>query len=230
MAITLQMAPTTGIGGQIQGAYGTYYQATDGSFTVDSRDAPTLLAQGFVYVSQTEDSYTTPIAPLAATVGRVVASTALSNGTIAISNQTDMVRPVTVEVGAGTLAITAGTLSITYLGNDGLSTAETYSLVCPASTIVTQYLSRGVSIISSLVTSGVVGGASPFFRMSTTTAISVPVAQKAIDFGVTREYDAGATIAVGTLFSSTLASITPTTTPNGTVTYSFVYYYVSPNS
>ena len=226
---TLQVAPPAGYGGVIQGAFGTYAQASDLTFTVDIREMPFLLSSGFTYVTQTEDSYTTPIPPLVATVGRVVASGALSNGTVTVSNQTDLIRPVTVEVGTGASAITAGTLTVTYLGNDGLSSAETYSLACPANSAVTQTMSRGVSIISSIVASGVTGGTAPWFRMSTTPAISVPVAQRATDFGITREYDAGATIAVGSL-TSTLGSVTPSTAPNGTVTYSFVYYYTSPTS
>jgi hypothetical protein len=226
---TTQMMPPVGVGGLVTGGAGIYAQNTDGSFTVNQGDVVALLAAGFTYVAQQEDNYNTPVAPLAATVGKIVGSLALSNGTVAVTAQPDVLRPVTVEVGAGTTAITAGQVAVTYLGNDGLSTTETYSLACAASASTTQLMSRGVSLISSIVVSGLVGGASPFFRMSTTSAISVPVSQRATDFGVSREYDAGATIAVGTL-SSALGSITPTTAPNGTVTYSFIYYYVAPVS
>jgi hypothetical protein len=65
--------------------------------------------------------------------------------------------------------------------------------------------------------------------MSSNAQLSLPVAGSGIDFSVTREYDAGATIAVGTLGVS-LASIAPTTAPNGTNEYSFAYNYTSPIS
>ena len=125
---TVQIAPGAGqgLGGVIQGLWGTYTPAADGSYTVDGRDVPPLLAQGFNYVKSLTNFYTTPIAPLAATVGRVVASGALSNGTVAISNQPDVMRPVTVEVGTGTAAITAGNVAVTYTGNDGVSATENY--------------------------------------------------------------------------------------------------------
>jgi hypothetical protein len=228
MATIQIIAPSTlGLGGIIQGAFGNYAPQTDGSYNVDVRDAVTLLNAGFTYVSSTTDSYTTPLAPAAATIGQIVASGALSNGTIAVSNGTDIVRPVTVEVGTGTAAITAGTVAVRYTGNDGLTTTESYSLVTPANGAVTQTLSRGVSTISSITVSGLVGGTSPWFRMSTTAALSLPVAPTTIDFAVTKEYDAGATATVGSLGTS-LASIFPTNAPNGTRTYSFLYTFASP--
>jgi hypothetical protein len=228
---TVQIAPGSGqgLGGVIQGLWGTYTPAADGSYTVDGRDVPPLLAQGFNYVKSLTNFYTTPIAPLAATVGRIVASGALSNGTVAISNQPDVMRPVTVEVGTGTAAITAGNIAVTYVGNDGQSATENYSLVCTASSAVTQTMSRGVVTITSIAVTGVVGGTSPWLRMSSNAQLSLPVAGSGIDFSVTREYDAGATIAIGTLGVS-LASIAPTTAPNGTNEYSFAYNYTSPIS
>lgn len=231
MAIMLQMVPplNAGIGGVIQGNFGNYQPATDGTYTVDSRDGFILLQQGFVYVKQVQGAYTLPLAPLAAAVGRVVASGALSNGTVAVSNGTDVIRPVTVEVGTGTTAISAGTVTVVYVGNDGQTDTDVLSLVCPLSTSTTQYLSRCVDSISSITVAGVVGGTSPWFRMSTVAQLGVPLAAGAVDFAVQREWDAGATIAVGTLGVS-LGSIAPTTAPNGTVTYSFAYSFVSPTS
>jgi hypothetical protein len=229
MAQAVQIAAPVGIGGVIQGNFGTYPQASDGSYTVDPRDAVTLLGQGFGYVKQATRSYTLPLAPGAATVGQIVASGALSNGSVSVTHQPDTMRPVNVEVGTGTTAITAGTVAVTYIGNDGVSGTDTLSLVCALSTSTTQGLSRGVQTISAITVAGVVGGTSPWFRMSTTAAVSVPVDPGTIDFSVTREYDAGATIAVGTL-AVALGSITPTTAPNATVTYAFNYEFVAPNS
>lgn len=216
-----------GFGGRVQGNFGTYQADSSGNWTVDARDAPPLLAQGFGYVKQTSRSYAVPIAAAAATIGAIVASGALSNGTVAVTANPDVMRPVNVEVGTGTTAITAGTVAITYRGNDGAVATETLSLVCALSTAVTQQLSRGVVSISAIVTSGVVGGTSPWLRLSTTAGVAVPVDVSSTGFAVTREYDAGATIAIGTL-GAALGSIVPTTAPNGTVTYSFAYSYTSP--
>ena len=228
MTVQVQLAGN-GFGGVIQGQFGNYQAASDGTFTVDSRDVPPLLTQGMSYVKQLSNSYTLPLAPAAASVGHIVASGALSNGTVAVSAQPDVMRPGTEEVGTGTLPITAGNLAVTYYGNDGQTLTENYSLVCAASTAVTQQMSRGVVSISSIVASGVVGGVSPWLRMSTIAEVSLPVGANAVDVVVTREYDAGATIAIGALGTS-LGSITPTTAPNGTVTYSFNYTSISPVS
>ena len=231
MSLLVQVAApgALGIGGLIQGNWGNYQPNADGTYTMDSRDAVTFLSQGFSYVKQLSASYTLPLAPLAATVGKVVASGALSNGTVSITTQPDVMRPVTVEVGTGTTAITAGTCTVVYLANDGQTQTDTLSLAVALSSALTQTLSKGVVTVTSVTNAGVVGGTSPWFRMSTLAQVSVPVAPGTIDFAVDREYDAGATIAVGTL-SSALGSIITTTAPNGTVTYSFFYYYVAPTT
>jgi hypothetical protein len=216
-----------GLGGVVQGNYGTYQAGTDGTCIVDARDVPAMLALGATYVNVVSANYATPIPPTAATVGAIVASGALSNGTVSVTSQPNELRPVTVEVGTGTVAISAGTATVVYTGNDGVVTTDSFSLACAASTSVTQTTSKGVDTISSITVAGVSGGLSPWFRMSTTAAISLPVAPGAVDVAVQREYDGGATIAVGTLTSS-LASITPTTAPNGTLEYSFMYSYTAP--
>ena len=218
-----------GLGGIIRGQFGNYQPASDGSYTVDTRDAITLLAGGFSYVKQSSKFYTAPLAPAAATIGAVVASGALSNGTVSLTANPDVMRPVNIEVGTGTLAITAGSMAVTYVGNDGLSGTDTFSLVCPLSSATTQSTSRCVDTITSIVVSGVVGGVSPWRRLSTTAAIGVPVDSGGIDVTFTREYDAGATIAIGTP-GTALGSITPTTAPNATVTYGFAYTSTSPVS
>lgn len=217
-----------GFGGLIQGAYGNYTQASDGTFTVDTRDAPALLTLGMIYVQKTTTQYTTPIAPAAAAIGGVVSSGALSNGTVAVTTQPTIMRPVNVEIGAGTSAITAGSVAVTYIGNDGLSTTDTFSTVLAANGGSTLSTSKGVISISNITVSGLVGGASPFIRLSTTAAISVPLDPSSVDFAILREYDAGATAAVGSL-ATALGSVFTTTAPNGSAVYSFNYYYVSPN-
>lgn len=226
---SIQMAVPSGlgIGGVIQGNFGTYQQATDGTYTIDTRDASAMLVLGMIYVSVMTQAYTGALAPAAATIGAVVASTALSNGTLAITANPDIPRPVNVEVGTGTTAITAGTVAVTYVGNDGASGTDTLSISMALSTAVTQALSRGVVTISGITVAGVVGGTSPWIRLSTTAALSVPVGKAAVDVAFLREYDAGATVAVGTALTNVLASITPTNAPNGTRTYTFLYNYVN---
>jgi hypothetical protein len=231
MAVQYQMVPasTAGIGGLVQGNWGNYSPAADGTYTVDTRDVAALLALGFTYVSQTNNNYGLPLAPGAATIGQIVASGALSNGTVSVTHQPDVMRPVNVEIGTGTAAISAGTVTVVYTANDGTVQTDVISAVVAASSATTKGLSKGVVAISSIVAAGIVGGTAPWLRMSTTAALSIPVAAGSVDFSVLREYDAGATIAVGTL-TSTLGSIIPTTAPNGTVTYSFFYGYVAPTS
>ncbi len=225
---TVQLAGN-GFGGLVQGNYGAYRAAADGTFTVDTRDAPSMLALGMSYVNKAVSMHGLLIAPAAATLGHVVASGALSDGAMAIAAQTDVPRQVTVEVGAGTLAVTAGTATVTYIGNDSQTDTDTFSLACPANGSTTQFLSRGALVINSVELAGVVGGAAPWFRMSTTATLALPISPGGADFDVIREYDAGATIAVGAL-ASTLGGITPTTAPNGTVTYGFVYSFTAPNA
>lgn len=220
---------TNALGGLIQGNFGNYLPASDGTYTVDSRDVSPLLAAGFVYMKQTFASYTLPLAPGAATVGQIIASGALSNGTVAITHQPDVMRPVNVEVGTGTTAITAGTVTVVYEANDGTIQTDVLSLAIALSTASTQGLSKGVVTISSVTVAGLVGGTSPWLRLSTLAQVSLPVSPGAADFAVVREYDAGATIAIGTLGVS-LGSIIPTTAPNATVTYSFAYYYTAQTS
>jgi hypothetical protein len=225
---TIQLAPPSGFGGLVQGDFGNYQAGTDGLFTVDTRDAAILLKQGFVYTLHRSAAYTFPIAPAAASVGAIVASAALSNGTYAISAQPDVMRQVNVEIGTGTTAITGGTVAVVYTGNDGQVGTDVISATMAASTAVTTTLSRGVVTISSVTAAGVVGGTSPWVRLSRTATLALPVEPSTVDFAVTREYDAGATIAIGTLSASVLGGITPTTAPNATVTYAFAYTYVAP--
>jgi hypothetical protein len=224
----VQMAGN-GFGGIVQGNYGTYQAASDGTFTVDTRDAPAMLQLGMNYIRQIGLSYAVPIAAAAASIGGVVSSGALSNGTVSVTTQPAVMRPVNVEWGTGTTAITAGTVTVTYVGNDGISGSDVIPLSIALSTASTVGLSRGVDTITSITVAGLVGGTSPWIRLSTTAALSLPVSPGTVDLTVTREYDAGATIAVGSLGVS-LGSVFPTTAPNGTVTYSFNYTYVSPNT
>ena len=226
---TLKMAGN-GFGGIVEGNYGTYQADSSGLFTVDTRDISAMLGLGLTYVAVSVESHNLPIAPLAATIGAIVASGALSNGTVTVTANPTVMRPVNIEIGTGTAAITAGTVTVTYVANDGLTTTDVISAIVaagPGST--TQGLSKGVVTITSITAAGLVGGTSPWIRASTTASISLPVRPSMTNLAILREYDAGATVAIGTL-AATFGSVTPTTAPNGTVTYSFLYSYLSPTS
>lgn len=230
MSNLVQVVAPSGIGGVIMGQFGTYPMATDGSYTIDSRDAPSLLADGFSYVKMGNTTYTTPKAPAAAAAAAIIASAAISNGAVAIAASPDVMRPVEVIWHAGAAAITAGTLTVNYTGNDGVATSDVISLVSALNTTNTAFLSKGAIAVASASVAGLVGGGTTFLYASTDANLSLPVAGGAIDISVSREYDAGATVAVGALLTNVLASITPTNAPNATRTYSFFYSFTSPVS
>lgn len=218
------------VGGTIQGAYGTYVPGSDGTAEVDTRDVPVMLALGATFVASRGASYQTPVAPAAAATGQFIASAALSNGALSIANQPDVPRQAQVVIGAGTSALTAGAVSIQYRANDGTTQTDTVSAVVAASGVNTSFLTKGVCHILTAVVSGVAGGASPYIEVNTTTAISVPVDPGAVDFSVTKETINSGDETVGTVSTSTLGTITPTTAPNATHTYGFMYGYTAPTS
>lgn len=217
------------VGGTVQGNFGTYQQSASGNYTVDSRDAPALIASGMNYVTTPTRTYTPPAAPLVATSGKIVASVALSNGTLSIANQPDVPRPANIVIGTGTGAVSAGSLVLSYTGNDGSATVDTLSMVLGASAGNTLTTSKGMVKIASAVVSGIAGGTSPFIHIDTTAAISVPVDAGASGLAVYSETADGVAETVGTL-AAALGSIAPTTAPNGTHTYSFGYTFTSPAS
>jgi hypothetical protein len=223
---TIQLAGNT-VGGVVQGTWGTYQAASDGTFTVDSRDALAMLTLGMSYIRRGSASYNTLAAPAAASVGRFVASVGLSVGTLSIANQPDVLRPAQVIIGPGTTAISSGSVSVTYLGNDGQAGTDVISAVTAASTPTTTYLSRGVAHITSATVSTIVGGTSPYVYISSTPDLSVPVDPGAQDFAVTKENIETGNETVGALISP-LGSITPSTAPNGTHTYGFAFTFISP--
>ena len=225
----VQLAPNSNLGGLIQGAFGNYQPSADGSYTVDTRDAPPLIAAGMTYVSKITTSFVTPSAPLAATAAHIVASGGLSNGTPSIAAQPDVPRPFSVVIGTGSPGITAGTVSVVYQGNDGVATTDVFPCICAASSSTTQTSSKGANSITSVTVAGLVGGSTPYRYISTTATLAVPVAPGAIDFAVQQEWDSGTPEAPGSLGTS-LGSTTPTAAPNGTLTYSFQYSYVNPTA
>ncbi len=217
-----------GVGGVFQGNYGTYQATSDGTFTIDARDITPALLLGMTYVNKTFDAYYTGGAPAAASAAAYVSSASLSNGNLTIAAQPDVTRQAALVVGTGTTAVTAGSIALTYIANDGTTQTDTFSAVVGASATTTQFTSKGVVHIASGTVSGLVGGTSPFVYLGSTSVLSVPVSPGATDFSVQKENVTGADETVGTLSTVTLGSIAPTSAPNGTRTYSFMYTYYGP--
>ncbi len=198
-----------------------------GRVTVGVNDAPALIAAGAQYVSTQVIRQTIPVAPRAATAARVVASTALANGTLSIANQPDVARQIGLRVDPGTTAITGGIATLTYTANDGTTTADQKSLATPASTIFTTNSSKGVQTLTSVIVTGLTGGASPVVQVDDTNSLSMIVPPNFAAFTVQAEFTDSVKVSGGTVASSA-ASITPTTTPNATHTYAFAAQFTAP--
>lgn len=226
--VQLKLQPPSGIGGLIQGAYGTYQPNTDGTYTIDSRDAPPLLTLGWQYLPQYTLAYNTPVAPAAATTGEFVASAALSDGALTVANQPDVLRQANVVIGAGTAAITAGEVTVVFIGNDGVTTTQNVSAILASGAVSTNSLSKAIAHISSAYVGGLAGGGSPYVRIDSTSALGVPVPPNAVDVSFLKEDTNAGDEAVGTPVSGVLGTITPTTAPNGTHTFSWLYSSIAP--
>lgn len=216
------------VGGTIYGAFGTYPVPASGLITVDSRDAANILAIGGFYIGQAIKTQGVGAVRLA-TAGRLVASVALANGTLTIANQPDFPRQAGLRVDPGTTAITAGVANVAYVANDGTTMTDTISLAAAASTPFTQNTTKGVVKLNSVIITGLVGGTSPLTQLNDTNSLSVLVEPGFAGFNVLKEMADAADETIGTVASSA-ASITPTTLPNGTHTYSFVVGYSAPNA
>lgn len=222
---TVQLAGGSNIGGVILGSFGTYQRASDGTFTVDSRDAPALIAAGLSYVTSQGGQFTITNA-LAAAAGQIVASVALSNIGLTIANQPDVMRQVMFRVDPGTAALTAGTVSVAYVGNDGQLATESISLVTGASILLTKFVSKGVAHINTAIVSAVAGGASPAIEASTTDYLAVQTAPGAADLVLPLCLTDG-TKETATVSTSSVGCFAPNTAPNGTHDYTVNYNFVS---
>lgn len=226
---TVQLAGNN-VGGVVQGVNGVYQMAADGTFTVDTKDAPACLALGMTYIKTRSTSYYTGGSVLAASAAASIASTTLSNGALTILAQPDVSRQIAVIMGTSTTAITAGSVAITYLANDGSTQTDNLTAVLAASAVSTQFLSKGVSHINTAVVSGLVGGLTPYIFAGLTATIALPVDLGTVDLVVTKENVTGADETVGTLSTVSLGCIAPTSAPNATRTYSFLYAYTAPTA
>jgi len=225
---TVRMNAAT-IGGTLNLAYtGAVTVPSDGIISVDTRDAPALLARGASYINLVTRKVSFS-AVAAASAGRLVASTALSNGTKAVANQPDVPRQGVLRIDPGTSAITAGTVSIPYVANDGTSVTDVVSAIMPGTTVVSTLTSKGIMVLSPIVVAGIAGGASPLVQLNDTNSLSMPVDAGFVDFTLLRT-DTDAALTSGGTVATSAASVTPTSAPAATTTYNFFYSYTMPNT
>lgn len=218
------------LGGAIQTQYSGYVTVgADGTVTVDSRDAASLLAAGASYINTRTGYVNYPVAPVIGTVGKFVASTSLANGTLSIANQPDVPRMGLLRVDPGASAVTAGNAAITYVANDGTTQVDNLSVITGASTLATLSTSKGMMLINSVILTGVVGGTTPHVQLSSDGRLACPVDAGFQDFAVVAEWDTNASATPGAVTASA-AAIAPTAAVNGTATYSFGYTYIMPNT
>lgn len=224
MAVQMKMNAAL-IGGVVNTAYsGNVQVGADGLITVDVRDVPALLQAGAQFIVANHELQ--PIgACRAATAGRIVASTSLSNGTLTIANQPDVGRQLGLYVSPGSGTITAGQCALTYVANDGTNQTDIVPLASAA--VFTTNTSKGVLTLTSAIITGLVGGTSPLVQINDTNSLALSVNPGFVDFQVTKAQTDTANDTIGTVASSA-ACITPNTTPNGTHTYAFNYSFNGP--
>jgi hypothetical protein len=163
--------------------------------------------------------------PAVAAASSIVTNGTLSNGSLTIAGQPDVPRKLQAVVAPGAAAISAGSLTLTYTDASGQAQADSFALTTPASTNLTFSTSHGVARIASAVVSGIAGGSSPTIAVGTTNALGLPAVQGAFSFAVFKEVKDGADETVGTV-DATGGTVTPTTAPNGTHSFSFGYTFV----
>lgn len=195
-----------------------------GRITVNTGDIESLLNGGCTYAPNDTRSYYVGAAA-AASAALIVASGAMSNGALTIAAQPDVGRQLQAVVNPGTTAISAGVLTLTYTATDGTTQVDSLSLATALSTLLTLTSSKGALHVTSGAVSGLVGGTSPTLEVGTNTVLGLPVAAGFQGVSVLKENVDGADEAVGTVTAG-VGLIKPTTAPNGTHTYVFVYSYI----
>lgn len=225
---TVQMSVGSN-GPVVKGLFGTYVADSHGIITCDSGEAPNILRMGGTYVKKISQFYTTPGAVAAANNAVLIASAALSNGSLTVAAQPDCMRQAALIITNGTAPVTSGTVSLSYVGNDGQTITEVLPANVGATANTTQFLSRGVAHLTSATVAGIVGGTSPSVQLGTTTTLSVPISPNTESFTPTMEATTGVPNTVGTPSAVTSGSIVPSSAPNGTRTYSWAYTTTSPN-
>jgi hypothetical protein len=167
-------------------------------------------------------------AVLTASLTGIISNVALTNLTLTIAAQPDVPRQLVLTMAPGAAAVTAGQALITYVAADGSVQVETASLITGSGVTVTYKTVKAVAELTSVVTSGVVGGSSPTIEMGTNGVIGLPAEQGAIGFSVFKETytTVSANITTGVITpvitdQGTLGAVdainglyTPTTAPN----------------
>jgi hypothetical protein len=193
-----------------------------GVVTVKGIDAPSYLQAGAKLLNARVFNQALPVAPRAASAGRLVASTSFANGTLSIANQPDVPRQGILVVDPGTTAISDGNVAVRYVGNDGVDTTDNISPVTPLSTIRSVTTSKGIVSLTSVIATGLAGGASPKIQLNDSNSLSMSVPPSLSSFAMVRGYADGVVDGT-TAVASSAASYTPSTTPNGTHTYSAMF-------
>jgi hypothetical protein len=215
------------IGGLIQTARsGNIQVPADGLITVDTRDAASLLAAGASYIRASTRQQNINL-PIAGAVGQYVASVAFANGTATIANQPDVPRLASVRIDAGTSAITAGNVAVSYIAIDGTTQVDNLSAITAASSVASQNVTKGITKINSVVTTGLVGGASPKLQMDSLNQLGVLADPGYVDFSVLDLKVDGVDSGVASI-ATAAACFTPSTAPNGTHNYSVISAFNSP--
>lgn len=217
------------IGGTILpgGAEARKVVPANGVITVKGIDAGAYIHAGAKYINQTTISQSQPIAPRAASAGRLVASTSLANGTLSIANQPDVPRQAILVEDPGAAAVTAGNAAITYVANDGTTVTDNISLVTPTSTIKSTSTSKGVVSLTSVIVTALAGGSTPLIQLNDSNSISMLVPPYSSSFTLRRAFVDGVVNGT-TAVASSAASYTPSTTPNGTHTYAAMANVTAP--
>lgn len=198
-----------------------------GVISVKGIDAASYIQAGAKLIQQRTSSQSLVTAPRAASAGRIVASTAMANGTLSIANQPDVPRQLVLVVDPGNAAITAGDVAVTYVANDGTTQVDHLSPVTPASTIKSTNTSKGVVSVTSAIVTSLAGGSSPKIQINDTNSLSMMVPPNFSGFTLRRSFADGAVDGT-TAVATSAASYTPSTTPNGTHTYASLFSATAP--
>ena len=193
---------------------------------ISTADITDLLNDGATYATLRTRVHTPGIVAVAsATV--IVASGALSNGSMTIAAQPDCPRQLAVVMNSGA-TITAGTLTLVYNNTEGQPSTDAFSLAVTGSVASTFVTSQGCSHLTSGTVAGLAGGTSPNIKVGTNNVLALPA-----DLGQSSltvfyaSVDGAADSALPTQSAANGHLITPATAPNGTHTYSFGYNFFS---
>ncbi len=220
-----------------------YVAASDGTIVANSADAANLINAGCQYLEQYHRFWTTPGSPSAASATAIVSSLTLTAGTtttLTIAHQPDVPRQLQALC-YGTMPVSSGALlTLTYLANDGTPAQVDALTIAGTTNPVTVTTSKGVSVLTSAIVTGVSGGTTPGIEIGTNGYLAVPVDQGFVDLTFTKEVKLTPTLLTGTTLSimvpadesiGTLGGnglIQPTVAPNASCGYSWGYLVAAP--